>query len=731
MAVYSSFLLRIFQKNSCLFSLLAALGFAVAPNYSLAQDALPATDQGSTVTYPASYFAKFEPFAVSDLLDRIPGINVARDGGQGGGGGPGSSQSSDRRGLGAGGDQVLINGRRIAGKENEGNDQLSRIPASQVEYIQIIRGTSGDLDVRGGGQVINIVMLEAESSSTSTYELNADRSWDGTYTPGAKLSLTGQRGALDYSVSGEREPQYQLNRSREHSVFSDGSPNERLKKETTQDSTPLTLVGNFGYEFSQQDRAHLNLQWAEDNQDTELERLIVDDKFENPVLSQQFEALPFDSETWEIGGDYEHIFSDGSRFKTLFIVNEKDDLFVRERYDGDSSDRTKTLFLSSSERTRERIVRTSYTFDVFATQSLEVGVERAQTLLDTSLQLGLLTGGESSDRFGGLSPVTDANGTVEEMRYEYFAVHNWQLNNRMSLESTLLFEDSTIKQSGDTSQSRDFDFVRPKIDYRFDITPSLQFRTTIEKDVSQLSFGDFTTSAETNRGSDDDLNQLEGNPNLVQEKSWRYDANLEYRLPNDSGVISANLFYHELEDVLEKIDVSTEEVVQSANGNIGDGERYGLKIDSSLRLGFLDQPNMLVTTGLELEDSEVTDPFTGMKRRLSRRGRGEFNIGLRHDIPSRNMNWGFNINTRFDGGNVTYDINKTEEYEGSSSYFSWVEMQGWGGLTYRFEASDQFVRCRPRDRFENRTVGDGGLRELEKACWDTGVVLALKVRGTF
>ena len=731
MAVYSSFLLRNFQKNSCLFSLLAALGFAVASNYSLAQDALPATDQGSTVTYPSLYFAEFEPFAVSDMLDRIPGINVARDGGQGGGGGPGSSQSSDRRGLGAGGDQVLINGRRIAGKENEGNDQLSRIPASQVEYIQIIRGTSGDLDVRGGGQVINIVMLEAESSSTSTYELNADRSWDGTYTPGAKLSLTGQRGALDYSVSGEREPQYQLNRSREHSVFSDGSPNERLKKETTQDSTPLTLVGNFGYEFSQQDRAHLNLQWAEDNQDTELERLIVDDKFENPVLSQQFEALPFDSETWEIGGDYEHIFSDGSRFKTLFIVNEKDDLFVRERYDVDSSDRTKTLFLSSSERTRERIVRSSYTFDVFATQSLEVGVERAQTLLDTSLQLGLLTGGAGSDRFGGLAPVTDANGSVEEKRYEYFAVHNWQLNNRMSLESTLLFEDSTIKQSGDTSQSRDFDFVRPKIDYRFDITPSLQFRTTIEKDVSQLSFGDFTTSAETNRGSDDDLNQLEGNPNLVQEKSWRYDANLEYRLPNDSGVISANLFYHELEDVLEKIDVSTESFVQSANGNIGDGERYGLKIDSSLRLGFLDQPNMLVTTGLELEDSEVTDPFTGMKRRLSRRGRGEFNIGLRHDIPSRNMNWGLNINTRFDGGNITYDINKTEEYEGSSSYFSWVEMQGWRGLTYRFEASDQFVRCRPRDRFENRTVGDGGLRELEKACWDTGVVLALKVRGTF
>ncbi|MCH8137131.1 MAG: TonB-dependent receptor plug domain-containing protein, partial [Proteobacteria bacterium] len=197
MAVDSSFLLRISQQISSFLSLLAALGFAVAANVSLAQDTLPSTDQDSTVTYPAAYFAEFEPYAVSDMLDRIPGINVARGGRPGGGGGPGRSRGSDRRGLGAGGDQVLINGRRIAGKENEGSDQLSRIPASQVEYIEIIRGTSGDLDVRGGGQVINIVMLDAESSSIIAYELNADRSWDGTYEPGVKVSLTGQQGALD------------------------------------------------------------------------------------------------------------------------------------------------------------------------------------------------------------------------------------------------------------------------------------------------------------------------------------------------------------------------------------------------------------------------------------------------------------------------------------------------------------------------------------------------------
>ena len=730
MAGHSRFLTRTSRKTSRHYRLLAALGFTLAASYSLAQDTSAISEQDSTVTYPASYFAEFEPFSVSDMLDRIPGINVARGGGRGGSG-SGSSGGSNRRGLGAGGDQVLINGRRIAGKENEGNDQLSRISASQVEYIEIIRGTSGDLDVRGGGQVINIVMLESESSSSIAYEFNIDRTWDSTYKPGAKVSLTGQRGALDYFLSGEREPRYELNQSREDSVFPDGSPNDRIQRETEQDAEPVTLVGNFGYQFSEQDLAHLNLQFSENNQTSELDRIIVDDKFENPLLSLQFEDIPRDSETWEIGGDYEHEFLNGSRFKTLFIVNEQDDLFVRERYDVDGSERSKNLFLSSAELTKERIIRSSYTFDVLDAQSLELGVERAQTILDTSLQLGLLTGAEGSSRFGGLSHITDANGSVEEMRYEYFAVHNWQLSNRMSVESTLLFEDSTIEQSGDISQSRDFDFVRPKIDYRFDITPALQFRTTIEKDVAQLSFGDFTTSAQSNRGSDDDQNQLEGNPDLVQEKSWRYEANLEYRLPNDSGVINTNLFYHELEDVIEKVDVSTEEAVLSANGNIGDAERYGLKIDSSLRLGFLNQPNMLLTTSLSLEDSEITDPFTGMNRRLSRRGRGDVSIGLRHDIPSLNMNWGFNIRDGFDGASINYDIDKTEEFGGSYSYFSWLELQGWGDLTYRFEARDSNIRCRTRTRYENRTIGDGGPREFEKSCFTTGAVLALKVRGTF
>ena len=226
---------------------MAAALLTVSSNLAVAQDQ-PTTGDDSTVTYPASYFDQYDPFSVNDMLDRIPGISVARGNGGGGGnqGGPGSSGGSNRRGLGAGGDQILINGRRIAGKDNQGNSQLSRIPANQLNYIEIIRGTSGDLDVRGGNQVINIVLLEAETRNSFAYEFNVDHLQDGTYQPGAKISLTGQSGRFEYFLSAEREPRWQFRDGAEFSVHPDGSPNDTISRDDTTDSWPIALAANLG-----------------------------------------------------------------------------------------------------------------------------------------------------------------------------------------------------------------------------------------------------------------------------------------------------------------------------------------------------------------------------------------------------------------------------------------------------------------------------------------------------
>ena len=326
--------------------------------------------------------------------------------------------------------------------------------------------------------------------------------------------------------------------------------------------------------------------------------------------------------------------------------------------------------------------------------------------------------------------ITDSMGTVEEMRYEYFAIHNWSINSRMTLETTLLLEDSTISQTGSKANSRDFNFFRPKVDYRFDITPSFQFRATVEKDVAQLSFRDFTAGVDF---ADDEQNAFEGNAELRQEQSWRYEANFEYRFSDDAGVVNTNLYYHDLDDLLDNVDVSTEGQVLSARGNIGSGERYGFNLNSSFRLLFLNQPNILLTAGLNMEESTVTDPFLERERERSMRGGGSrYSIGIRHDLPQlNNTNWGIDYRREFYNDYTVWDIDKVEQYPKDFSYYSWIETQAWGGLIYRFEARDSGERCRIRTRYIAGTIATGRIGELEDSCSESGPTLAIKIRGTF
>ena len=60
----------------------------------------------------------------------------------------------------------------------------------------------------------------------------------------------------------------------------------------------------------------------------------------------------------------------------------------------------KDLFLFNGGRDQERIVRTSYTYEPASDQGLEVGLERAQTIRDGSLRLGLALNGTQSSQHG-------------------------------------------------------------------------------------------------------------------------------------------------------------------------------------------------------------------------------------------------------------------------------------------------------------------------------------------
>jgi outer membrane receptor for ferrienterochelin and colicins len=710
-----------------------AVALVLVSSFAFSQDT---TADDATVTYSASYFAQYGAVSVNDMLNRIPGINLALEGNQV------PSFNREERGLGGEG-QILINGKRLAGKANEASSQLDRISADKVDYIEIIRGTSGDLDVRNTGQLVNIVLKEASSASSLSTEIGFTSFSDDELKPLGTVSYSGQSGQLNYLMSADVGSGYRFQESFETSLLADRSLNETRAFNRYTDQTNYRLNSNLVYQATPADRFAFNALYSENDPPSDLIRTITDYQSTPVSTSIEREDMPATSDNWEFGGDYEHNFDDGAKYKLLYIVNERNNTNTRERFLSSALEQaeTKDLFLDTASRYQERIVRTSYAWSVIDNQTLELGIEGAQTIQNSSLRLGLNVPGPTSADHGGLHaiPVPNAISEVEEIRTEGFAIHNWQINPRMSLESSLLYEVSEIEQTGDINKKRDFDFVKPKLDFRFDISRSFQLRMSAEKDVSQLSFRDF--SAGVNQ-QDDDQDTVTGNPELEQEQTWRYNINLDYRLPNDGGVLNTRFFYYDIKNSIGKIDISPDlDNLVSTNGNVGDGKVFALYLNASIRLGFLNLPQAVINAGLNLEDAYIYDPLIGKKRTVIPFDRGGYRFGYRQDIPERNLSFGLNYqdgigNMGGTGGNrVQYDIDNVRFYGSGKirpNLTLFAEKVGFADLTYRIEINNglDYENCFLRKRY-NGYLRDRDLREIENNCSTTGTEFVFKVRSTF
>lgn len=683
------------------------------------------SEDNSTVVYGSDYFAQWSPVTAQDMINRIPGIGAPTGGNFG--------SSNGGRGLGGGGgDQILINGKRVAGKDNEANAQLQRISADKVRHIELIRGTSAELDVRGD-QILNIVLTEELSSRSFSYEINTDRYMDGHVQPGGKFAVNGKQGNLTYLLSAEAEPRHDYRPSQESSVLGDFSPNDQIREERARDQTTYSYAANLAYDITPSSSARLNVLYSDYDNTWDIDRSITDLTVNPSVTSVEREETPGDNSNWEVAGDYEIRLQNDHRFKILFINNERNQLTQRQRYqvmpDGTEE---QDLYVRSETTEQEKIVRTSYSMALLEGQDVEFGIEGAQTTLDSALRLGVAGTGPVSADHGGLVPVNvnNANSTVEEMRYEPFVVHNWQISPRLTLESSVIYEASEITQTGDVFNQRDFSFVKPKFDLRFDLRPGVQLRASATKTVRQLSFSDFVASSDDR---DDDASTMAGNANLRQEQVWNFNFSGEYRLPDDLGVIDGNVYYMEHYDVIERIDITRPGgSIQSANGNIGDGEMWGMAINASIRMNMINMPNLMITSRFNVKDSEITDPFLGITRRFQNYDRGRFQLGFRHDVPQLRMNYGLNWNNRLDGNIKRYDVDNIESTYGDPNVTAFLEFVTRNNVRVRFDARNATnnEQCRIRTRYDGR-ISTGAVREIENYCFDAARVVSIKINGTF
>src|SRR6185503_15887980 len=111
---------------------------AVAP----ASAAAPA--QEGVTSYPASFFAGAHPNTASDMIRYLPGFSLDTGAGV--------------RGYEGAAGNVLIDGQRPATKSEGIDALLSRLLASRVERIDVIRGGAPGIDMQGKTVIANVIL---------------------------------------------------------------------------------------------------------------------------------------------------------------------------------------------------------------------------------------------------------------------------------------------------------------------------------------------------------------------------------------------------------------------------------------------------------------------------------------------------------------------------------------------------------------------------------------------
>jgi outer membrane receptor protein involved in Fe transport len=249
----------------------------------------------------------------------------------------------------------------------------------------------------------------------------------------------------------------------------------------------------------------------------------------------------------DLGGDWDHKFSPESSLK-LVSVNSLVSWRPQEYFAvfDPSGVILGATSLNTDNKRGEHVLRGVWTQRFGTSDTLELGVEAAYNYRDTVRAIADSTAG------GPFIPrnLPIATTKVEEDRFEAFVNNTWRASPQLTLEAGFNYEVSTITQSGDAQQERDFKYPKPHIVGTWTPTKADQVRLSLERAVAQLDFAEFASNVSLTQN-----NQLTvGNPNLEPEQFWSTQLVWKHSI-GQRGSVSLTLGYDAIDDVQDLIPI--------------------------------------------------------------------------------------------------------------------------------------------------------------------------------
>ncbi len=605
----------------------AVLVAAVVPAHAQdvpAGEAMPAPDgvqNSGVIVYTPDFFASYSPSTALDMINRIPGFSL-------------NAGNSSTRGLAGTAGNVLIDADVPTSKSDSIRELLERIPAANVERIELVRGGAPGIDMHGYSVVANVVMKRVRT-----------REWVGELNsyiyPDAGL---GPQGRLTYTArDGERQTQFSLYGTRDRTgttshgtrVRTDpgGAVIQSADLDTRDRIYSFSARGSIDRPTGGGGKLHLNGLLGYDTSDIWQDFTIrsgsgADEHAEasDRNLGGEFSA------TWSkpVGGDTEIELTALQRLG-------------HDTYDQLSQSGSGNSDFSLQSTSGESVGRVILRYKPEGALSFEGGGEFAYNWLDSS------TGYVSN---GSRIALPNENVFVNELRGEAFTQATWHASKSLTLEATLRAEVSRIAQSGDTDQSKSFFYPKPRVQLTWIPGKGHQFRLRYEHIVGQLDFDDFVASSEIELGT-----VAGGNADLKPQQTTVYEAGYEFRFWG-KGAFTALYQHYEYQDIVDYIPLIGG---YDAVGNIGSGSGDLLETTATLPFDKVGLKGVRLYVRTAWYWTRATDPLTGEIRRISGAGHFGCTVNFSHDIDDGRWSWGVEHGCNLDQ-DYTYRVRELRDY---------------------------------------------------------------------
>ncbi|HET8900237.1 MAG TPA: TonB-dependent receptor [Rhodanobacteraceae bacterium] len=636
---------RTLSAGSLLF---ICLGLAM---FTRASHAGEPKDLDSIEHFPASYFAKSAPDTAWDMLLRLPGFRVIEP-------------DEDLRGYQGARGNVWIDNAWPSSKHDTIENLLKRIPASAVREIELIHSGAKGLDL-GGFSLIANVQRRHDRPAGGQLEAGLLAGSRGWLVPRGRLEYTLHPAAGTLELGLKLDPELDDD-SGSGSIRKDSPSHVGADRHwnTTTHKRHMEATARLSHPLG---AGELALSLAARN-----ERERVD----SHVSAIEGEAAERDQEaedTRQFEADLGYRLP-VSAVTTLELLTSHHTSNVRDDERSSEGDESETF--RSLNRSREDILRAALQHQASNTLAIAAALESAINHLDGSAELA--TGGISS-----ALPGSDV--AVEERRSEASFTATWTPLARVSLEAGLRAERSRIRVSGDARREHGFFYPKPRLALRYDLGPDDRWLLSIEREVGQLDFDDFASSASLASDA-----VAAGNADLVPDKTWRMSSRWEHRL-GDAGSIALGYQHDRIDDVIDRVLIDSGDERFDAPGNIGNGRRDTLQLDLLLPLDALGIVGGRLRSSMKWQRSRVTDPVTGESRPISGEKPVDGEIAFTQDLPEPQVNWGLTLEHLAERKTkYRYDrIQRESEHMGWTVFVERNLGQRW---RLRCEATDLFGR---------------------------------------